>query len=258
MSPFKAYGSQTAVAPGVHRLGDARVNFYLVEDGDALTLVDAGLPTSWARLVDHLAVLGRPLEQVRAVLVTHAHPDHIGIAERLRTQVGARVWVHESDAPMLATPRQAARYWRPERSLLRYVARRPAALGGPLHLVRNGGLRVPGVGEMHLLRPDERVDVPGRPYAVHVPGHTAGSTAFLFPDHGVAFTGDALVTEDAAIGRTGPCLICRAFTQDSRAAMASLDVLAGLDARLTLTGHGQPWPDAPAGAAREARAAGIA
>jgi glyoxylase-like metal-dependent hydrolase (beta-lactamase superfamily II) len=91
-----------------------------------------------------------------------------------------------------------------------------------------------------------------------VPGHTAGSTAFLFPDHGVAFTGDALVTWDPVVGRTGPCLICRAFTQDSGRALASLQALAGLDARLTLTGHGPTWPGTPAEAVRQARATGIA
>src|SRR5262249_55864708 len=80
-------------APGVWRAGDALVNFYLVAEGCDLTLVDAGLPGHWDQLAPALATLGRSLSDVRAVLVTHAHPDHFGMAERIRQVADARVWV---------------------------------------------------------------------------------------------------------------------------------------------------------------------
>ncbi len=238
----------------VHRLGDRLVNFYLVEAGSDLVLVDAGLPAHWDGLRAAVHGLGRQLTDIAAVLVTHGHPDHTGLVERVRAASGAQVWVHESDAPILAAPRRLNRLWKPERSLLRYAVRRPSGLRAPLHLARNGALSVPAVQELNTFRTDRQLDVPGAPLAVHTPGHTGGSTTFLFPQASVAFTGDALVTDDSVGGRTGPCLICRAFTQDSRAALDSLDRMAEHDIRTVLPGHGDPWTDGLAAAARHATA----
>ncbi|MEZ0092268.1 MBL fold metallo-hydrolase [Streptacidiphilus sp. EB129] len=241
----------------VHRLGDHLVNFYLVEAGSALVLVDAGLPAHWDALLDAVRTLGRRPTDIAAVLVTHGHPDHIGLAERVRAVSGAQVWVHESDAPILAAPRRLSKVWQPERSLLRYAVRRPIGLRAPLHLARGGALRVPAVRELHTFRDDRRLEVPGRPLAMHTPGHTHGSTTFLFPQASVAFTGDALVTRDSVAGRSGPCVICQAFTQDSQAALASLDRMAEHDIDTVLPGHGDPWTRGLTSAAHHATAAGI-
>lgn len=93
--------------------------------------------------------------------------------------------------------------------------------------------------------------------AVHTPGHTHGSTSCLFPDASIAFTGDALVTHDSVAGPAGPCVICRAFTQDSRAALASLEKIAEHELATVLPGHDEPWTDGLARAARQAMASGI-
>lgn len=74
----------------------------------------------------------------------------------------------------------------------------------------------------------------------------------------MVFTGDALITDDTVVGRTGPRLSSRAFTQDSAAAGASLDELAGLPADTVLPGHGDPWDGGIADGVALARAAGIA
>jgi glyoxylase-like metal-dependent hydrolase (beta-lactamase superfamily II) len=99
--------------------------------------------------------------------------------------------------------------------------------------------------------------VPGRPQAIAVPGHTKGSTAFVFPGHGVICTGDALVTQDSITGRTGPRLVARAFTQDSAAALSSLAALADNDMPVMLPGHGLPYHGGLPGAVALARQAGI-
>ncbi|MDT0465975.1 MBL fold metallo-hydrolase [Streptomyces gibsoniae] len=242
---------------GVVRLGDPLVNFYLLQEGTDLTLVDAGLPSHWGGLSDRLESLGRSVRDIRAVLVTHGHLDHFGIARRVSAEAGAQVWVHDEDAPILRAPRRTRRYWRPERSLARYAVRRPSALRAPLHLARSGALGTAAVPVLRSFRDGEVLDVPGRPQAVHTPGHTAGSTTFLLPGRAVAFTGDALVTDDSVTGRQGPCLLCRAFTQDSTAARESLRTLGTLDADLVLPGHGEPWTGGIAEAARLGLESGV-
>lgn len=246
------------VAPGVRRLGDWMVNFYLVEDDAGITMVDAGLPGHYAQLTGLLARLGRPVSHIRAVLITHGHPDHIGLAERVRAESGATVWVHPADQPILANPREISRYWKAERSLLPYAIRRPATVAVPLHMARRGGFRPRPVTQMSTISPGQVLDVPGQPLAVPVPGHTMGSSAFVFPGQGAIFTGDALVTYDGITGRTGPRLVARAFTQDSSAALASLSALADVDTTLVvLPGHGQPYPGGLAHAIAHAHQAGI-
>ncbi|MEU7096529.1 MBL fold metallo-hydrolase [Kitasatospora aureofaciens] len=241
----------------VHRLGDHLVNFYLVDTGPALLLVDAGLPAHWDGLRTALRDLGRPVTDIAAVLVTHGHPDHVGVAEQVRAASGAEIWVHESDAPILTEPRRLNKVWTPERSLLGYAVRRPNSLRAPLHLARGGALRIPPVRSLRTFTHDQQLDLPGAPLAIHTPGHTHGSTSYLFPDASVAFTGDALVTHDAVAGRVGPCVICRAFTQDSTTALASLEKIAEHDIATVLPGHGEPWTDGLARAARQAVAGGI-
>jgi glyoxylase-like metal-dependent hydrolase (beta-lactamase superfamily II) len=72
------------IAPGLHRLGNGTINAYLVADGSEVTIVDAGLPGYWGDLPAELAAMGRTLDDVRAMVLTHGHSDHIGFAERFR------------------------------------------------------------------------------------------------------------------------------------------------------------------------------
>src|SRR5688572_22083943 len=109
----------TRIADGVHRLGSSLVNFYLVEQDGRYTVVDAALPGYWDQVPAALEGLGAQLGDIEAVVLTHAHPDHVGLAERLRTEAQARVYVHEADAQMARTAKAPAptgivRYlWRP-------------------------------------------------------------------------------------------------------------------------------------------------
>jgi len=246
------------VTPGVDCLGDDIVNFYLVDHPDGLVLVDAGLPGHLPQLREQLARSGRSLGDVHTVLLTHGHPDHTGLARALQ-QAGAEIWVHRQDAPILNDgPRSAMRHAKPERSMLPYLLRRPAAIGTPLHLARKGAFAAPKVPGVHTFDADQCLDsVPGRPQAIVLPGHTPGSTAYLFADRGLLFTGDALVTHDGLTGHTGPGLVCRGFTHDSAAALASLDRLDELSAAVLLPGHGQPFTGSPSAAAHQARQAGL-
>ena len=85
------------VSEGIHRLTRGVTNFYLIEESGKYTMVDAGTPADWAFFSRSLAELGGKLDDLDAVLLTHAHPDHTGFAERARTEAGARVWIHRAD-----------------------------------------------------------------------------------------------------------------------------------------------------------------
>ena len=88
------------IAPGIRRLGSGKVNVYLIEEAGAITIVDAGLPGYCGDLQAELTAMGRSLDDVRAVLLTHAHTDHIGFAERIRRERGVPIRVHEADAAL--------------------------------------------------------------------------------------------------------------------------------------------------------------
>jgi glyoxylase-like metal-dependent hydrolase (beta-lactamase superfamily II) len=247
------------VAPGVHRLGDHSVNFYLIEDPEGFVVVDAGLPAHLEQLGALLDGLGRPVSDIRAVLLTHGHLDHTGLAHTLQ-QAGADIWIHERDAGILRDgPRSANRHAKPERSMLPYLLRRPSALALPLQLARSGAFAAPAVQGAKVFDTDRVLkDLPGAPQAVVMAGHTPGSTAYLFTDRGLLFTGDALVTADAFSGHTGPTLVCRCFTHDSRAALVALDRLDELPAAgVLLPGHGEPFTGGIGTAARLAREYGV-
>lgn len=80
------------VAEGIHRLTQGVVNFYLVADGGKLTLIDAGAPGDWDVFARAVGSLGLTLDDLDTILLTHAHSDHTGFAERARagTSCGRR------------------------------------------------------------------------------------------------------------------------------------------------------------------------
>src|ERR1700761_4027078 len=176
-----------------------------------LVLVDGGLPGHLPQLRSYLEGAGRSLGDIRALLLTHAHPDHTGVAPAAR-QTGADVWVHERDAAGLAGgARAASRQAKPESSLLPYLVRRPATLRMIAYIGRMGGFTGSKVTDPRTVDGDRLLaDVPGRPRVVTLPGHTPGSVGSLFADRGLLFTGDALVTYDGITGYRRAAVASRA------------------------------------------------
>ena len=213
------------------------MNFYLVEDGGGVTVVDSGLPAMWEALVDALRGMGRGIDDIRAVVLTHAHFDHLGLARRLRTEHGVPVWVHPDDAFIARHPYR----YRHERSRLVFSLTHPAGLPVLAQMTLAGALRVRGVEDLTYFSGQGPLPVPGSPEVVFSPGHTSGHCALFLPSRGVLFSGDALVTLDPYTGRTGPRIVAGAATADSAQNLESLSALERTGAGVVLPGHGDPW-----------------
>ena len=236
-------------APGVLRLGHPLINWYLVAADDGVVVVDCGAPAYRSQLEPGLAQLGRGIEDVRVVILTHGDPDHKGFAEKLRAERGLPVHVHSADEELTRTGKGKNR----EASLLPYL-RHVAAWRIMVALAR-GGMPL-HVAEVQTFEDGGVLDVPGRPRVIHAPGHTRGCVVFHFESHGVLIAGDVLFNYNVLTGRLGPQIGPAAFNESSEQALASLERLEGVEAPLILFGHGDPWTEGTAAAISAARAAG--
>jgi glyoxylase-like metal-dependent hydrolase (beta-lactamase superfamily II) len=235
------------ITPGIRRVGPGLINVYLVEEAGEVTIVDAGAPGYWNALPAELAAMGRTLADVRAVVLTHAHLDHVGFAERLRRERGVPVRVHELDAALArhpGTPRLDQHKLRPF-PILRFLA----------HALANGMLRSTPILEVSTFSDGATLDVPGALRVIHVPGHSEGSAALHVPSRDAVFIGDAFVMLDHVSGDTGPRI--GPFNANVRQAYESLTRLDRIDARLVLPGHGQPWTAGLSEALRVVRQVGL-
>jgi glyoxylase-like metal-dependent hydrolase (beta-lactamase superfamily II) len=240
----------TEVAPGVFRLGNQMVNFYLVEEAQGLTLVDAGVPGFRGQLEAFLRERGRGLGDIDAVVLTHGHNDHVGLAETVRA-AGATVHIHESDAAMARDGHEQ----KPEGNALKYL--RHAQAWKLLALfVRKGGLRRPKIAAVSTFTDGQVLDVPGHPLVVHTPGHSHGHVVFHMPDRGALFAGDALCTWNPVTGRPGPQVMSGAFAVSVADELGALERIEGLEAPVVLPGHGDPWTEGVPALVARAREAG--
>jgi glyoxylase-like metal-dependent hydrolase (beta-lactamase superfamily II) len=233
------------IADGLHRIGNGMINSYLLEEGSEVTIIDAGLPGYWSDLPRELAAMGRALDDVKAVVLTHGHSDHIGFAGQARRERGVPVSVHELDA-----------------ALARGEVENPSPGLGPVRplpllrflwlTLRKGAMRTTPLGQVATFGDGATLEVPGAPRVILLPGHTPGSAALHVADRGFLFVGDAIATLAVTNGAIGPMVA--PFTADPVQAVASLARLDGIEAGWVLPGHGQPWTGGVAEAVRIVRA----
>ena len=234
------------VAPGVYRLGDRLVNWWLVVDGGRGTVIDAGLPAQWSQLPRALRSLGLPLDAVEAVLVTHGHLDHLACIPKLRTQCGALAYVPERDAALAAE--------RPKLDLgmVRHSLN-PAGLRTAASYARQGIGRARPVIDALPVADGEMLDVPGKPRFIEAPGHTIGGGIYVLEQRGVVFSGDVLVTLDPFSGRVGPRTLPAFDDVDHGQALEALATVGSTGMDVVLPGHGEPWTGGARAAAEAAR-----
>ena len=233
----------------IQRCGTELVNWYLLEEGGQVTVVDAGLPRFRPQLDDALREIGRRIEDVQALVLTHAHIDHVGFSARLQDERGTPVHAHEGEIPQATTgkaPKTEASF---VPALFKYrMARRIVG-----HIIRHGGARPPKVAHVEAFGDGVELDVPGHPRAIPAPGHSPGQVVLHVPTEGALFVGDALCGWSTITGEPGPILPPREFNHSTAEALASLDRIEQIDAGTLYFGHGDPWTRGAAAAVAEAR-----
>jgi glyoxylase-like metal-dependent hydrolase (beta-lactamase superfamily II) len=198
-------------------------------------IVDTGLPGNGTRMLDFLAAHGHAVHDLRAIVLTHADPDHSGSAAELRTLTKVPVAIHEHDAHVLAgglTPR-GAKGALCARSLPNRLARlcHELAMGVVLRL---GSSR----SGWRALRSDLVLrdgDAVSGLRVIHVPGHTAGSIALARED-GALFVGDAVFGDALGRAHLPPCVTAL----DPELARASALRLFSRGFSVLYPGHGEP------------------
>jgi glyoxylase-like metal-dependent hydrolase (beta-lactamase superfamily II) len=203
----------------------------LIDTDEGITLIDAGLPGHWNDLVAELAEMGRSLDDIRGVILTHGDSDHIGFAEKLRREHDVPVYVHPADAE------------RAKGNAKGVMGKQQMKLGGLLSFIgytlRKNGLRNTYLTEVVEARDGETLDLPGAPQIIGLPGHSPGSIAIYVPIADAVFVGDGLTTRHVLTGKEGAQPA--PFTDDPDEAIASLQALLPTGATWVLPGHGAPW-----------------
>lgn len=226
----------TEVADGVWCARGRDVNWTLLVEGSAVTVVDAGYPGYVDAVRESLDAIGSSWGDVAAVLVTHAHVDHVGALPALLRDAAVPVYAASAELPNLHGERHESAG---PGDVVRHLAGH-GVLPWALRITRAGGTAPGTVPSAAAFVPawDDALDVPGRPVPVPTPGHTSGHTAYLLRDAGALLTGDTLCTGHALSRLEGPQLLAPWFDHDRAGVLDALDTLAGLDADVVVPGHG--------------------
>jgi glyoxylase-like metal-dependent hydrolase (beta-lactamase superfamily II) len=188
-------------------VGDLLNSYALVDADGAVTLIDAGLGRSYRRIQAALHSIGSKPGDVRRVVVTHAHRDHVGGLARVVARTGADVAAHEREAPYLRDGRAP-------------------------RTVRGGGGKIPAVTVAEQFLDGSVLPVAGGLRVIHTPGHTPGHVSLLHEPTGVLIVGDALFNVRGIRYSLGW------FCTDPELGRKSADVLGDLNFDLVAFMHG--------------------
>ena len=218
------------IAPDVHQVRMLGADAFLIAE-DELTLIDAGMVGSRRALERCLRGLGRSIDELRRIVLTHGHPDHIGgVAELVRGRDDVAVLIHPDDLAGLRLSLRQAIASSPEGSsrrgrIIQYLTRAPA--------------------DTIPVTDAEIIPVLGGLRVVHTAGHTPGSVCLYAARHRLLFTGDVL-----QVIRGRLTYASSLFSHDHAAAVASVERLAALDVDTIALSHYPPWTRDANGALR--------
>lgn len=206
------------IVPGIHQVDGVNANCFIVAR-ESLTIIDTGLPGNGGKILDYITgELGRSPSEIRSIVLTHAHLDHIGsVAKIKKAAPAASVAVHSEEAGNGSGKKPIP----PPEGVIGYLLRIVNAI------IRRVYLR-PDI----LLEDGDRID---GLVCIHLPGHTSGSLGLLDEPTRTLFAGDILRYDGTTLTE-GP----RNATLDIDQEHESIRRIAGLDFDVLLIGHGLP------------------
>lgn len=221
-------------AEGTYLVRGSSSNWVILVEDDSVTLIDGGYPDDADAVEASVREVGHRMRDVEAVLVTHAHVDHIGSLPHLARKYGFPVYLDRVE--VAHAKREYLQQVSPKQILAN--AWRPGVLPWAAHVVRAGALKPCAVPSAEPFPREGTLDLPGRPVPVPTHGHTSGHSAFHLPQRGVVISGDTVITGHPTSRVAGPQLLLPMFHHDGARAVQSLDALEGLGADVLLPGHG--------------------
>ena len=241
-------GRGERVLPGVWRLklplpweGIPHCNAWALAAGDGIVLVDCGmdLDGSWRQLELTLGQCGLHVDDVRLVVGTHAHADHIGQAATLRERTGAPVWMHRDrrHLEVQLTDPDALVARRMEIGRASGVPEAPLRAWAAQRAAQGSGVAEPLVVDRELAEGDTVETDVGTWRVLETPGHAPSHVVLHQPERRLLISGDLVLGRVALYFDYG-------YTPDPVGEfLASLDRVDALDVRLTLAGHAKPFTD---------------
>lgn len=228
------------IVPGLWRISlplpfDLRqVHVHLVRLPDGWMLVDTGLDSDACReaLAAGLAAMGIAMDEIRVILLTHTHPDHVGNGIRYQRESGARLLLHRDEQDLLERIEA-----RPDEVIdtLLEAAGAPAAHAGPTResfLVLRKSFRVQPADTL-LTGGEEMGTALGVMRTIVTPGHAVGHLCLHLPEAGVLIAGDHVLPVITPIINWSP------EGDNLRCYLDSLDVIDGCEGALVLPSHGE-------------------
>ena len=238
----------TAVTDHVHLARTPLVNWTIVTGDTGVMLIDAGFPGSRDDVLTSLRTLGFSPADLRAILLTHAHIDHLGTAIWFAGTYGTPVYCHAGEVGH--AKREYLQQVSPAALLTR--AWRPHWLAWSAQVSLKGGLVRAGIPTTAALSAGIAAGLPGRPVAIPTPGHTSGHCSYLVD--GVLVSGDALITGHPLSRRRGPQLLPPMFNHSDADCVRSLEALSAAGTEMLIPGHGDLWVGPISDAVRQATA----
>jgi glyoxylase-like metal-dependent hydrolase (beta-lactamase superfamily II) len=209
------------IVPGIHQVDGVNGNCFLIVR-DELTLIDTGMPRNSAKIVNYIQdILNRKPTDIKTIVLTHFHIDHVGDASDLKKLSGAKVAIHEADADYVAG---------------RKTQPAPRGVKGMIFKVL-----IPLFFGSRPVEPDIKLndgDTIAGLTTIHTPGHTPGSICLFDPALKTLFAGDLLRFNGSKI-EIGVSPL------DTSEVQQSINKIAAIDFDIMLSGHGIPLrPDA--------------